>query len=77
MPIGSCFCKKITFFIQHKANKTNQVSDALSRRVILFISIQYVIIGMESLQNLYESNAKFANPWKRCHLNTLFVDYNI
>lgn len=69
--------QKITFVTKHKADKRNQVVDALNRRANLLALVQSWTTSMKNLQGQYEYDEDFSEPWRSCLLNIPYVDFNI
>ena len=63
--------------IRYKSRVDNKISNALSRRVSLLISLQSEIIEFEFLKELYEEDEDFAEIWEKCSSRHPTRDFNI
>ncbi|PKU77656.1 hypothetical protein MA16_Dca013448 [Dendrobium catenatum] len=63
------FLQRFSFTLKHQAGKNNTVADALSRKSLFLTQLQTELTGLSSLQELYPTDADFAEIWRRC-LNT-------
>ena len=63
--------------MQHKSSVDNKVADALSRRVLLLVSLQTDIIGFEYLKELYEKDEDFKEIWEKCSTTQSTQEYHI
>ena len=63
--------------IRHKSGVNNKVSDALSRRVPLLVSLQSKIIRFECLKKLYGDDEDFAEIWEKCLSRQSAQDFHI
>ena len=53
------YFEQFNFVIRHKSGVDIKVSDTLSRRVALLVSLQSEIIGFDLLKELYEKDEDF------------------
>jgi len=60
------YFEQLNFVIRFKSRVDNKVSDVLSRRVSLLISLQSEIIVFEFLKEFYIEEEDFAEIWDKC-----------
>lgn len=60
------FLEQFQYVIKHKKGKSNVVADALSRRYVLFSTLETKFIGFEVIKELYEHDSEFSQIYKSC-----------
>jgi len=60
------FIEIIPFIVTYKKGKDNVVADALSRKSVLLNQLEVKVLGLESLKDLYNNDAKFSEPYNHC-----------
>ncbi|XP_026417005.1 uncharacterized protein LOC113312468 [Papaver somniferum] len=65
---------KYIFSVRHKSGKTNQVADALSRRVHLLASIRNESFSFDYIKYIYAEDEDFKSIWEKCGSTTNSVD---
>jgi len=63
--------------IHHKSEVDNKVSDALSRKVSLLISLQSEVIGFELLKESYKEDKDITEIWEKCLSRQPTKDFHI
>lgn len=71
------FLQKFSFVLHHKADKSNKVAYALSRRASLLMMLQTEAVGLESIKEQYASDKDFTLPWDKCISGQTCEDYNL
>ncbi|KAI0509958.1 hypothetical protein KFK09_010558 [Dendrobium nobile] len=73
------FLQRFSFVLKHKSGVQNRVADALSRRAALVLRLQTELQGLQSIQDMYETDKDFAIPWAELskHSAASFQDYSI
>ena len=71
------FIESFPYIIKHKKGKDNVVVDALSRKNMLLTHLDVKIPGLESLCDLYATDADFAEPYRLCVLRTAWDKFHI
>ena len=52
--------------IKHKKGKSKVVADVLSRRYVLFSTLETKFIGFEHIKELYDHDPDFASKYSAC-----------
>ena len=63
--------------IKHISRSLNCISDALSQRADLLITLAQEIVGFEFLKELYEANLDFKEVWVKCAQSQPILDYHM
>ncbi|XP_059441928.1 uncharacterized protein LOC132174260 [Corylus avellana] len=71
------YFQQFTFSLKHKLGKLNRVSDALSCRATLLITMKAEVNGFECLKELYEEDEDFGETWKRCKAGQTISEIHI
>lgn len=71
-----------SFTIKHKKGQENKVDDALSRSIIFLQKIQFQIIGIKALKDLYKYDVDFGEIYQVCttlmdRYHTIFSEFLI
>ena len=64
------FLEQFQYVIKHKKGKSNVVADALSRRYVLFFTLETKFIGFENIKELYNHDPDFASKYYACEHTT-------
>ena len=70
------YFEQFNFLIRHNAEVNNKVSDALSQRVLLLVSLQSEIIRFECLKKLYKENEDLSEIWEKCSSQQVVQDFH-
>ena len=60
------FIETFPYVIRYKKGKENVVADALSRRYVLFSTLDARLLGFEQLKELYEHDSDFGEIFRTC-----------
>ncbi|RDX81498.1 hypothetical protein CR513_37823, partial [Mucuna pruriens] len=60
------FIEQFPYVIKYKKGKENVVADALSRRYVLFSTLDVKLLGFEYVKELYVINPDFAHIYVAC-----------
>lgn len=77
MQDGAAYLEKFNYVIKHKAETTNRVADALSRRASLLTRLDVEVIGFESLKELYPTDEHFRSIWQKLQVHPEFDEFLI
>ncbi|GKE85356.1 reverse mRNAase, partial [Tanacetum coccineum] len=58
------FLEKFNYVIKHKSGASNKVTDVLSRKTTLLVTISNDVVGFESIKELYTNDEDFCNTWE-------------
>ncbi|KAK8918703.1 hypothetical protein KSP39_PZI020995 [Platanthera zijinensis] len=67
------YLQRFTFVIKHRAGEQNKVTDALSRRSALLITMNTKVIGFDSLKDQYADDEDFAQIWQQVKANPSYT----
>jgi hypothetical protein len=60
------FIETFPYVIKYKHGKENIVADALSRKYVLFSTLDARFLGFEHIKELYKDDSDFANVYDAC-----------
>jgi hypothetical protein len=63
------------YIIEHKKGKDNVITDALSRRYIMLSQLDHKFFGLESLNELYDTDFDFKDVYENCRKGRTWNKY--
>ena len=71
------FIETFPYILKYKKGKDNVVVDALSQKSVLLNQLEVKVLGLESLKDLYNNDAKFLEPYNHCKDGNGWENYYI